>query len=162
MLKEILNPKACAECRLCCVFDRYDVWETPVFTEEIKAELLKLRPDTEFIEKDGGYLYKVRELDKDDLFRCPALSETGCILGDGKPFDCQIWPYRIMEIGGRRAVTIAPNCEEMFNKPLSEHLRFIRKGLAKEIFDYANLHPETVKHYNDMFPILLFDRKNGI
>ena len=35
MLKKILSGEACAKCRLCCIFDRYDVWETPVFTAEL-------------------------------------------------------------------------------------------------------------------------------
>lgn len=160
MLKKILNPKVCAECQLCCVFDRYDVWETPVFTEEIRDMLLEKKPDTKFISKDGGYIFRVEKLEENDLFYCPALDKAkGCILGDNKPFDCRIWPYRIMNVEGRRAITIAPICEELFNRPLSELVGFMKKELADVIFDYANKHPEIVKEYDSMYPILLLEEK---
>lgn len=160
LLKKILDPKSCAACRLCCVFDRYDVWETPVFTDELCRRIREAKPDTEFVSKDGGCIFKVRELDENELFTCPALTEHGCMLGDDKPFDCRIWPYRIMNVGGRRAIAIAPICDEMFNRPLSELVDFLKKGLADEIFAYADLHPEIVKPYYDGYPVLLFEKKS--
>ena len=161
MLKKILSNKKCAECRLCCVFDRYDVWETPVFTEETKNLLLEKRPDTQFITKEGGYLFRVNELVENELFYCPALdNKTGCILGDDKPFDCRIWPFRIMEIGGRRAITVASICSEIYNRPLSQLVEFLREGTADTIFSYADEHPEIVKPYDEGYPVLLFERKD--
>lgn len=159
MLKKILNSGTCAECRLCCVFDRYDVWETPVFTEKIRDIILDSKPGTEFVSKDGGYIFKVGNLSDDGLFSCPALTETGCMLGDEKPFDCRIWPYRIMEINGRRAITIASICEELYNRPLSQLVEFLKDGLADEIFSYADSHPEIVKPYYEGYPVLLFEKK---
>ena len=158
MLKKILSSESCAACRLCCVFDRYDVWETPVFTEQICDKIRAARPDTEFISKDGGFIFRIRELDENELFTCPALTENGCMLGDDKPFDCRIWPYRIMEIGGRRAITIASICTEMYSRPLSELVNFLRGGLADEIFAYADSHPAIIKPYCDGYPILLFEK----
>lgn len=159
MLKKILSGESCAQCRLCCVFDRYDVWETPVFTEEIRRKIIEAKPDTEFIPKDGGYIFKAKELGADELFSCPALTETGCMLGDEKPFDCRIWPYRIMEIGGRRAITIASICDELYNRPLSQLVGLLREGLANEIFAYADAHPEIVKPYYEGYPVLMFENK---
>lgn len=160
MLKKILSGESCAECRLCCVFDRDDVWETPVFTDEIRRRILEAKPDTEFTAKDGGYTFKAKKLAEDELFTCPALTENGCMLGDDKPFDCRIWPYRIMEIGGRRAVTIASVCEELYNRPLSQLVGLLRDGLSDEIFAYADLHPEIVKPYYEGYPVLIFEN-NG-
>ena len=118
-----------------------------------------MRPDTKFITKDGGYLFRIDELINNELFYCPALDmEKGCILGDNKPFDCRIWPYRIMNIGGKRAITIAPICEELFNRPISEIVGFLKDELAEKIFDYADKHPEIIKEYDDMYPILLVER----
>lgn len=160
MLKKILDNKACAKCQLCCIFERYEVWETPVFTEEIKNKLLKLRPDTKFISKDGGYIFRVEKLDDGQLFSCPALDkQKGCILGDEKPFDCRIWPYRIMNIEGRRAITISNICGELFNRPLSELVSFLKDGLADKIFAYADSHPEIIKEYDEMYPVLLMEKK---
>lgn len=159
MLKKILSPESCAKCRLCCVFDRYDAWETPVFTEELCERIRAAKPDTPFVSKDGGFILRVTEFDENGLFTCPALTETGCMLGDEKPFDCRIWPYRIMEVGGRRAIVIASNCEEMFSRPIAELVGFLRDGLADDIFSYADKHPEIVKPYYEGFPVLLFEKK---
>ncbi len=159
MLKKILDGKSCAECRLCCVFDRYDVWETPVFTDEIKKKILEKNPHTEFIRKEGGWIFKADEFDDEGLFSCPALTPKGCMLGDEKPFDCRIWPYRIMEIGGRRAITIASICDELYNRPLSQLVEFLKEGLADDIFAYADAHPEIVKPYFEGYPVLMLDNR---
>ncbi len=159
MLKKILSGESCAACRLCCIFDRYDAWETPVFTDEIRRRIQEACPEAEFVTKDGGYIFKVGEIGEDQLFSCPALTEHGCMLGDDKPFDCRIWPYRIMEVGGRRAITIASICEELYNRPLSQLVEFLKEGLADSIFAYADEHPEIVKPYYEGYPVLMFERK---
>ncbi len=157
MLKKILDNRTCAECKLCCIFDRYDIWETPVFDEHAKNKLESLA-DVEFVQKDGGYIFKAEKFDDEGLFTCPALdSEKGCMLGDEKPFDCRIWPYRIMQIGDKRAITIAGICDSMYNKPLSELVGFLKKGLADTIFRYADSHPEIVKPYDNSYPVLMFE-----
>ena len=162
MLKKILSGEACAKCRLCCIFDRYDVWETPVFTEEIMLRIREVRPDAEFIRWDNGYIFKVLALNEDQLFTCPALTPTGCMLGDEKPFDCRIWPFRIMELDGRRAITIAHICTELYSRPLSELVDFLKEGLADTIFSYADAHPEIVKPYYDGYPVLLFEKSKNL
>lgn len=159
MLKKILSGKSCAECRLCCVFDRYDIWETPVFTAEICGKIREHKPDAEFVSKDGGFIFKAQELDENQLFSCPALTEKGCMLGDEKPFDCRIWPYRIMSVGGRRAITIASICDELYKRPLSQLVEFLKEGLAETIFSYADEHPEIVKPYYEGYPVLMFEKK---
>lgn len=159
MLKKILSGTACAKCRLCCVFDRYDIWETPVFTREIMERIRAQRPDAEFIPWGGGYIFKVLALSEEQLFSCPALTPEGCMLGDDKPFDCRIWPYRIMELDGRRAITIASICDELYNRPLSQLVSFLKEGLADEIFSYADAHPEIVKPYYEGYPVLMFEKK---
>ncbi|MBQ9957090.1 MAG: hypothetical protein IJO99_05950 [Ruminococcus sp.] len=159
MLKKILSGESCANCRLCCIFDRYDVWETPVFTEDIKNKILEKAPDTQFLPVEGGYIFKVSEFDDEGLFSCPALTEKGCMLGDEKPFDCRIWPYRIMNIGGRRAITIASICDELYNRPLSQLVDFLKEGLGEKIFAYADAHPEIVKPYYEGYPVLMFEKQ---
>ncbi|MBR2283876.1 MAG: hypothetical protein IJ874_05590 [Ruminococcus sp.] len=157
MLKRILSGESCAECRLCCVFDRYDVWETPVFTEQLCRRIAAQKPEVRFVPKDGGYILRVESFDEEGLFRCPALTPTGCMLGDDKPFDCRIWPYRIMNVGGRRAITIASICEELYSRPLSQLVGLLKDGLAADIFAYADSHPEIVKPYYEGYPVLMFE-----
>lgn len=157
MLKKILSPKSCAECRLCCVFDSSDIWEIPVFSGETAGIIRKALPDTEFIPSGSGYILKTEKLSGGELFTCPALTENGCMLGDSKPFDCRIWPFRIMEIGGRRAITVASICSEIYNRPLSQLVEFLKEGTADMIFSYADEHPEIVKQYDEGYPVLLFE-----
>ncbi len=158
MLTKLLSRDTCAGCRLCCVFDRYDVWETPVLSKAVKEKAQALLPDAEFVSKgEKSFLFRIRELDEDDLFRCPLLDPAkGCMLGTEKPFDCQIWPYRIMELDGRQAITIAPICDAMAAQPLGTLVAFLKEGLADTIFNYAAQNPDVVKPYDSMYPILMW------
>lgn len=162
MLTKLLQRETCAGCRLCCIFDRYDVWETPVFSEEKRRKVLELLPDAEFISKGReSYIFRVRELDENDLFTCPLLDPTkGCMLGTEKPFDCAIWPFRIMDVNGRQAITIAPICDAMTAQPLGTLLSFLKEELADTIFAYAAEHPDVVQPYDDLYPILLWKPRN--
>ncbi|MBR1591511.1 MAG: hypothetical protein IJ666_00655 [Ruminococcus sp.] len=155
MIKELISPAVCAQCRMCCVFDIYDIWETPVFSRKMKEYIVSRKPDAEFIPKDGGYIFKAADFSPDGTFKCPALTENGCMLGDDKPFICRIFPYMVMEINGARAITAAVVCSEFYNRPLSELVGFLKNGLADRIFSYADIHPEEVRPYNENYPILL-------
>ena len=41
MLTEILSREACAKCRVCCVFDKDDIWEIPVISPETSEYIKK-------------------------------------------------------------------------------------------------------------------------
>ena len=163
MLTKLLSRETCADCQLCCVFDRYDIWETPVLSPEIREKAAALLPDAEFIRKgEESYLFRIRELDHEDLFACPLLDQsTGCMLGEEKPFDCQIWPFRIMELDGRQTITIAPICQAMTALSIGTLLDFLRESLAETIFSYAQQHPDVIKPYDTMYPILLWKNEQN-
>lgn len=155
MLKNILKSSDCASCRICCVFDKYDIWETPVLDNDLKERVSERFPELAFVRKGDGWLFRMEE-SGDGLFYCPALDrDSGCILGADKPFDCKIWPYRIMEFGGKRVISIASICPTMFAKPLSELCAELEHdGLAEKIFAFADAHPDIIKPYEDGYPIL--------
>lgn len=155
MLKEILNKATCAECRMCCIFDRYDIWETPVFDEETKNRVLEFNPNAKFAKVGEGYMLNAGELAEGDLFTCPALTEKGCILGDGKPFDCCIYPFRVMEKDGQRVIAVSTLCEAVHGQNHDKLSEFLEKGLAEKIFAYADRNPDIVKPYYDNYTILL-------
>ncbi len=158
MLTKLLSRATCADCRLCCVFDRYDIWETPILSQEVKERAEALLPDAEFVRKgESSYLFRIRTLEEGDLFHCPLLDpQKGCMMGENKPFDCQIWPFRIMEVDGKQAVTIAPICDAMMQQPIGTLLAFLKEGLADTIFTYVAQHPDVVKPYDPMYPILMW------
>lgn len=155
MLKNILKADDCAKCRICCVFDKYDIWETPVLDDELKKTVSERFPEVSFVRKGSGWIFRMDEAE-DGLYYCPMLDpKSGCKLGDGKPFDCRIWPYRVMELGGRRVISIASICPTMYAKPLSELCGELEKDcLAEKIADFANSRPDIVKPYEKGYPIL--------
>lgn len=159
MLKNILSGSSCAKCRICCVFDKYDLWETPVVNEEVYNKVREKLPEVKFITKGENRLFRMEpeEVNGEELYYCPVLDKnTGCRLGDEKPFDCRIWPYRIMELGGRLVISIASICPEMYKKPLNllvEELE--RNGLGDAIFAEAEKNPGIVKPYQEGYPILM-------
>lgn len=155
MIKKLINPQTCEKCKLCCVFDIYDIWNTPIFSENMKNKIISFSPQSEFIRKDGGYIFKAENTDSYGNFKCPALSEKGCILGDDKPFICRIFPYMIMELNGMKVITAASVCSEFYNRPLSQLVGFLKDGLADEIFSHADAYPEIIRPYNENYPILL-------
>ncbi len=69
MLKNILKGEDCASCRICCVFDKYDLWETPVLEESLKDKASEKFPDTAFVQKGDGWLFRMEE-SEDGLYYC--------------------------------------------------------------------------------------------
>lgn len=155
MLNGLLKKSTCGECQICCGFDCTDTWEMPVMTEKTKNKLESLKPDTEFIKHGNSYITKPCQLSGDEIFYCPALDKkTGCTLGEDKPFDCKIWPFRIMDFNGSRVITVSSVCNEIYNRPLRELVQFLDGGLAETIDLYSAEHPEIIKEYDYSYPIL--------
>ena len=156
MLKKILDPATCAACPVCCVFDSTDVWEQPVLLDNTIAAVKKRMPDVKLVPSGSGAVFDPGILAEGEDFYCPMLDKnTGCTLGADKPFDCRIWPFRIMNIGSRRGITVSTLCKAVTSRPLSELLAFLEDGLADEIFSYAETHPDMVKPYEKGYPVLL-------
>lgn len=153
MLKNILSPADCADCRICCIFDRYDLWETPVIPDEMKTALEELDPSVEFISRGDAWLFRMTEAE-DGLYYCPMLTETGCKLGDSKPAECKMWPYRVMNFRGRKVIAMASICPTMYHKPLDRLVSELDNGLADRIFEEADKTPEMIKDHQEGYPIL--------
>ena len=159
MLKGLLEKSTCAECKVCCAFDCYDVWETPVFTHEQIIKAYEINPNIKISKKGNCYSFRIDSLKGDELFICPVLdSSKGCLLGDEKPFECRIWPYRVMNLMGERVIAVSPVCESVYNKPLKEIKSFLKNGLSDAIFAYADKYPEIVKEYDSSYPVIMFER----
>lgn len=161
MLEGLLERKTCAACKICCGFDNTDLWEMPVMNTKTAARLKEIKPDTKFTECDGGFVTDAGNLPDGELFYCPALDhEKGCMLGEDKPFDCRIWPFRVMEDPDKRfrMITVSPVCPEIYDRPLSQLSEFVKKKLENTIFEYAEKNPEIIKEYIEGYPILAFKR----
>ena len=160
MLSSILSKNTCAACKFCCSFRRQSLWETPLFPPEIAEKLSK--PNEygvvgEFHDGQiilGGY----RTANPEEEVPCTFLDpQKGCILkGEDKPFDCSIWPLRIMDKGGKLVIALTPTCPAIGATPDKALVDLVQGGLGEKIFEYAKTHPYIVKEYREGFPIIFF------
>lgn len=160
MLKKILSHDSCAACCVCCVFDRADIWESPLISDDT-ARLAeeKYGIHAEYITLGDGRIFKP-DYDENGITRCAALGEEGCRLGADKPYDCKIWPFRVMQLENSLAVTVSPVCKAVSALPLRVLMDFAAEGFADGILAAARENPALVKPYIDGYPILRVG-KNG-
>lgn len=158
-LGKILSAGECEKCRVCCGFTKDDIWEIPLIYAENRAaveELLGVR-----LIPRGGELVFDMDFNGEISF-CPALSENGCSLGELKPFDCAVWPFRVNALGDLRVITVSPVCETVSSLPLKTLSEFVQEdGFAEMLFAEAKKHPEIVKPYIDGYPILMVSPAGG-
>ncbi len=158
MLTKILSKNDCAKCKFCCSFRRQSLWETPVFDEETKFKLEKEYPQAKFIKRNDFYTINLSENYKTDNpeeeAACPFLKDgTGCTLNnDDKPFDCKIWPLRIIKSQNNELkIVLTPTCQAINKISLETVKDFVNSDLKEKIFDYAKNHPEIIKDDSDFF-----------
>jgi len=159
MLSQILSKSSCAACKFCCSFRRQSLWETPLFPPEVAQKLSK--PNEygvvgEFRDGQivlGGY----KTGDPEEEVTCTFLDpERGCIMkGEDKPFDCSIWPLRIMRKDGELVIALTPTCPSIGAVPSKALVDLVQDGLGDKIFEYAKAHPYIIKEYREGFPIIL-------
>lgn len=152
MLKEILTAQSCEECRLCCVFDSTDTWELPILESENVTAVLAVKPDAAI--ENGTFI--APKLSGNELFACPVLGERGCMLPrEQRPFDCRIWPFRMMKVeNGKIVIAVSELCESMAKYSDEELRTFLDKGLGDKIFVYAENHPEHIKPMTKGYRVL--------
>lgn len=153
MLKSILSPRSCRNCRVCCGFTREDIWEIPLIYKENRTSVEKMLGG-ELVPRGEEFVFDM-DFNGNGISFCPALSENGCTLGELKPFDCAVWPFRVNALGDKRVITVSPVCETVFSLPLKTLSDFVRKdGFAEKMFTEAHKHPDMIKPYIDGYPIL--------
>lgn len=159
MLSEVLSKSTCAQCKFCCSFRRKSLWETPLFDD---ASICKLSQENEYNitgcfenrQTQLNHLYKTA--DPEEEVPCTFLDpQNGCILkGVDKPFDCSIWPLRIMRKDGRLVIALTPTCPAIGAVPNKKITALVKNGLGEKILDYAKGHPYIIKDYHEGFPIV--------
>jgi len=152
MLKKILSPETCKNCRVCCVFDKEDIWEIPLISENLMKAISDERPDLKLIPRGkSSYVFDM-EFEENGLTYCPALSDKGCTLGKNKPFDCSIWPFRAMRKGEDLVITVSPVCSSV--NPKDDAVKKLTEELSDIIFEEAEKNPDIVKEYIEGYPIM--------
>ena len=92
--------------------------------------------------------------DPEEEALCP-FNKNGCVLdGSDKPFDCSIWPLRVMRYGKGLAICLTPTCPVISGKALAVMEELARGDVGDRIIEYAGQHPEMIKDYKQGFPVL--------
>lgn len=146
MLTPILSKEKCAQCKFCCTFRRESIWETP----KIPNEVVAMYPEqAQWLRDRGGYAQmclegKYRTEDPEEEVPCLFLHpQTGCTFPEKyKPFECKIWPFRVMEKNGVMVLALASGCpivsrleDEVLKKFLTpEFLQIIKTEVSRKPF----------------------------
>jgi len=136
------------------VFDRSDVWETPMLTAELCEEITRRFGNIPFTRRGDGMTFDM-EFTADGLSTCPMLGENGCMLGDDKPFCCRIWPFRLMNTDGGVSLTLSPLCEKVGSAGDENVRKFVDSGFSDTVFAYAKEHPEIIREYDPAYKTII-------
>lgn len=86
---------------------------------------------------------------------CPHLNtETGCTLGDEKPFACKLWPLRIMEYCGKRYVTLSTRCYAYSDEFAKNSEQLLKEGLLEILQNEVKKDPSLVLEYHPSYRLL--------
>lgn len=153
-LTPVLTSEDCGKCRWCCRFTAEDIWEAPLISARCKTALEQiLHSEVNLTDGKHGRIFEPRYNEK-GLCDCPALGEDGCVLGEERPDDCKVWPFRVMLFGDRRVITVSPECPEINRRALAELSAFVTGGFAERLFGLARDNPQMIKPYIYDYPIL--------
>ena len=108
-----------------------------------------------FGQTELSHLYKTQ--DPEEEVPCPFLATgKGCTLSEeDKPFDCKIWPLRLMKAEGKLAVCLTPTCPAVNKLPVSRVRELVENGLGEIIFAQGEKEPYMVKEYREGFTVLI-------
>lgn len=157
MLTDIFSPSECAECKLCCNFHRSSAWETPALESELIYLLqeecvpLEKRPDG----STSFYLHFCSN-DENEVSDCPMLNrESGCTLPrELRPFECRIWPIRIMRDSSRLVIGVYKNCPALRGDALEKLINYAKGDLLPHLKSYAASHPLSIRPLNPAYNVI--------
>lgn len=159
MLKKILSLDKCAACRNCCVFHEESRWETPIVSKEKAIAIkkaLKREDCVQPFEKSFVLSSVKREIELNEgmeLYKCAALDEEhGCMLSsEEKPFDCSLWPVRVMKKNNKVFIMLAEGCHTVDNTFVEKVNKLLLEGLKERIIEEINKNPDIVKPYSNNY-----------
>ena len=139
MLSELMSKETCASCRYCCSFKRTSLWEVPAFPEDVIKKMT------------------YQSANPEEEVPCPYLDRSvGCTLGEtDKPFECKLWPFRVMRKGGHLLMTISIACPSIMTWELEQLRSYAQEKLKKPVRAYVDEHPEIVKDMMDGYIALI-------
>jgi hypothetical protein len=169
LLSPILTAGQCAACKFCCSFAAFEAWETPLFSKENVQRISKTYGSFS-VRKAGSSSYTLdlslwwKEHGEKEYAPCPFLDpQQGCILPEEeKPFDCKIWPLRVMRKDGNLVIVLTPTCVQINKIPIARVKDLVEnERTGKIIFEEARKMPDMIKEYHEGFPVLMGKKEVG-
>ena len=152
MLSKVLDKNTCAKCKICCGFAKSDEWEIPYIT---KSQAKELERKGYKIKNNGKYYTYDLEFVSDEVKYCPYLDfKKGCLLSeDEKPFDCKIWPVRLMKKNNEYFLAVADICPEFKDKK-DDLKKLIDDDLLEKIKDYIKNNDYYINELKEDYTII--------
>lgn len=159
MLKEIFSPAVCAECKLCCNFHRESAWESPFLPEELAHRMKEQGIEVQKREQ-GGWSF-VYHFSGSEARNCPKLNVlSGCQLSENdKPFECKIWPLRIMKKENRLTIGKYRNCPGIQGEAGRKLDQFVKEKLLNTLLDFIKKNPDAIRPFSPEYIILWQEEK---
>ena len=133
--------------------------KTPVQSANLESALRKFTfEDRTYATYDLSDSYQTDSPDEEAP--CPYLGKHGCLLNnEEKPWDCKIWPLRVMRLpDGELVIALTPTCPSVNKLDIAVVKEFVCAKLKDELFAYAKAHPYLIKKYKDGFPVISTER----
>jgi hypothetical protein len=143
----VIRSADCLACRGCCTFDARYVDYAPLFTDEQRRRVLSDFPDEEIRFEPAGRLWRIvlREMPGTGRCVCPLLHREAwrCRVYEYGIFDCDTWPYQIQVRGGRRLLTLTPECPAVSEERMAA-LRARGLELLPQMLEAIERYPERL------------------
>lgn len=113
-----------------------------------------------FFDKEKPYQIdlsdKYKTDDPEEEVACPYLVDgKGCNLdNEHKPFDCKIWPLRVMDKEGELVIALTPTCPAINKVGVAKVRKLVNEELRELIMEYAKTHPAIIKKYREGFTVI--------
>lgn len=149
---EVLRSEDCFGCGdPCCKFDaRYPSY-APLFTDEQRRRVDEEHSELGVRFEPHGSMWRIvlREAEGSRFRLCPLLEPDTrrCRVYSYGVFDCDTYPYQVMERDGRLLLTVTPECPVVADERLEE-MRAYASHLIHRMREAVERHPERViPHY---------------
>ncbi len=107
-LPQLVPRGACLSCDVCCRFPEQESFLRPYFTEEEMAFAVTQGIDPAYFSDSDGCQIAVVPHPHGEGYLCPAFdpATSFCRIYEGRPLDCQIYPFTMMWDAERKAVLL--------------------------------------------------------
>lgn len=148
---DVLTSDDCFQCRRCCRFTPDEFIDAPLFTDDQRhlAEAELAGEEVEFVPRGGMWQVVLREIPGSESRVCPFYEERmgRCRVYTYGIFDCDTWPFYVMERDGRLLLTLSRDCPVVGAQDVERLRTYARHCVAPQMLAITTLHPELIATY---------------